>query len=543
MAIINAIKNGNFETEGSWVPFSPAAIVSDGNAMNSSRCLRFINRTTGGLQQAVQTMLLVKGTQYQLYFWAKRTGRMDVWAAYSYQDANGVLQTVHSPSMLNTVTGSYTRQYWSFTVPSSAISPVVNVFINSGGNPGDTATAWIDNVELWGEEYIMPLPDPGPHPAGYNHIVNGKFETAEAWQFVSPSSIVNDSLNAKEGTRCLRLPYKSTPGMQYAYQNVNLVPGKEYILSFYAKRSGRMDVWGGYSYTDINDSYQRVYGPSLLSQMPDNSGYRRQQYRFTVPTTASSNFCIYIHGGNDPIDVGVSAYVDDVVLVRTDGVSSGGGGSGSNELALQSALICARQTRIRSSCDNSSDTNVIHRFEDNTPIAIRQLSDTSDWYRTYVGQDPLVKAYVMANCVDSLDSLDAATRISNIANFYINKSKVNLNLADKWCQSFANVCVAQAGLADQNPWVNNSNAAEVWEDTTLPKVTEPRKGGLVFTRNNSDNVSHVAVITDVTDVGENGDFTVHEGDYNGSDYVTTRTMNTTNNTNIVGYGLPSGVEV
>lgn len=473
MAIINAIKNGNFEAQGSWTLLSPAAIVSDGNAMNSSWCLRFINRATGGLQQTVQTMPLVKGSQYDLYFWAKRTGRMDVWAAYAYYDANGVRQTVHSPSMLNTVTGSYTRQSWSFTVPSNALSPIVDLYINSGGNPGDTATAWIDNVELWGEEYIIPLPDPGPHPAGYNHIVNGKFENTDAWQFVSPASIVTDGTNAMEGTRCLRLPYRSAAGMQYAYQSVNLVPSKEYILSFYAKRSGRLDVWAGYSYTDINGSYQRVHGPSLLSQMPDNGGYRRQEYRFTVPSTASSNYCVYIHGGNNPSDVGVSAYVDDVVLVRADGSGGSGGGSqGSDDFLYADVVVNSDGLKVRPT--PSTAESPIGYHPNGRLIVLKDIGDT-DWYKCrWQDQEGYVSASFLNNLrlgsqenpqilLDVANQEMQADHNGNIKFYY----QDGMDSDTEWCHYFAD-------------WIT---AHCLWPDGTtglLPRKSNCKDGVIYF---------------------------------------------------------------
>ncbi len=378
MAVKNIIFNGTFETDERWVVSSPAAIVNDGNALSGSRCLRYVNRTTGGRQDAFQTLPIVKGAQYSLYFWAKRTGRMDVWAAFAYYDANGVQQMIHAPSMLNSITGSYTRQQWTFTVPSNATNQYIALYILSGGNPGDTATAWIDNVELWGEEYVS-LPDPGPHPAGNNHIVNGTFENADAWQFVSPANIVTDSTNAKEGTRCLKLPYRSAAGMQYAYQSVNLVPSKEYILSFFAKRSGRLDVWAGYSYTDVNGVNQMVHGPSLLSQMPDNGGYRRQEYRFTVPSTASSNYCVYIHGGNNPSDIGVSAYVDDVVLVRADGSGSGGGGSQpSDDYMYADVVVGSAGLKVRPTPSTAEPPIGYHP---NGRLAVVKDFGDTDWYK------------------------------------------------------------------------------------------------------------------------------------------------------------------
>ena len=96
--------------------------------------------------------------------------------------------------------------------------------------------------------------------------------------------------------------------------------------------------------------------------------------------------------------------------------------------------------------------------------------------------------------------------------------------------------MAQAGLADDNPWVSYSNCADVW--SLIDQVSVPGKGCLVFTKNqDGDIVSHVALI--VSDVASNGDFDVIEGDYNGSSVVTKRaTPMNVSDAHIVGFGRP-----
>ncbi len=500
--------------------------------MNGSRCLRYVNRTTGGRQDAFQTLPIVKGAQYDLYFWAKRTGRMDVWAAFAYYDANGVQQMVHAPSMLNSITGSYTRQHWTFTVPSNATNQYIALYILSGGNPGDTATAWIDNAELWGEEYIAPLPDPGPHPAGYNHIVNGTFENADAWQFVSPASIVTDGTNAKEGTRCLKLPYRSAAGMQYAYQSVNLVPSKEYILSFFAKRSGRLDVWAGYSYTDTNGVNQRVHGPSLLSQMPDNGGYRRQEYRFTVPSTASSNYCVYIHGGNDPSDAGVSAYVDDVVLVRADG----GGGEGDT---IRTGYINAVDTAVRSSMSTSG--TLLGRYPMNAPIGYRTTSN-ADWHQTYFGFKPNNVGYTMSNLITPT-SITKARLLADIAEFWYSKGwgRADFGMTGDWCQWFVNWCVTQACLVPENSWVTDTNCTGGWGALGATAIQVPSLGYIFYTKSGSDTVSHTGIV--VEEISSTKCMVV-DGNYNGSSSLTRREMDLSNlatGVTLLGFVKPAGM--
>lgn len=165
----------------------------------------------------------------------------------------------------------------------------------------------------------LPAAAPGGHPVGLNHLLNGNFESTSGWSFDGPCTIISGN-QAKEGSRCLYFPYKSSVGYQFARQELTLEPGKEYILSFYAKRYGRMDIWAGHMYYDSNGyKWNQVHGPSLLDSISDNAPYSRQEYRFTLPASASGKCYINLLGGNEPSHTGVSGYIDDVVLVRADG--------------------------------------------------------------------------------------------------------------------------------------------------------------------------------------------------------------------------------
>ncbi len=318
VAIENLTPYGNFETgNAAWLLDGGAEIVNDGHAMNSLSCLRFNNKPEGGPQGLSHYIVGVPGTRYDMSFWAKRSGRMDVWPSVVYGE-NGTTKVVHGASMLNSISDQYSIQRWHFTLPATA-NEVFLISINGGGNPGDISTAWVDNVEFWGEKYVEVLPDPGPHPTGITHVKNGGFEQFSDWSFMPPSGIVNG--NAYTGAGCLRFPYRAQPGMQWASQRVVLAPGKSYILSFYAKRSGRMDIWAGHSYRDASGVTQRFHGPSLLNEVPNTNTYRRQEYRFDIPLGAQQPFEIFLNAGSIPGDTEVLGFVDDVILVNTEGTA------------------------------------------------------------------------------------------------------------------------------------------------------------------------------------------------------------------------------
>lgn len=355
-----------------------------------------------------------------------------------------------------------------------------------------------------------------------NIIPNGSFENDNYWSFIgsdTPKYVTDRSYDGNRSLCCTQV----TTGRSYqALTYLVLVPGKTYRVQFYAdfEQPGSLSV---------NFHFMPVVGGDdiHLYTLPDNeTNTGLKSFYLSVPESANTTMdvilLIYTNslGGNSMKNVWLDAIEMFEVLPYEN-------------WAL--GYIASPQTRIRKQPNTSSGYWIRH--EQGTPLAVKSLSSTSDWYLTTCGQEPTEAAYVMASNVENINAtMPWYNRIVEIAEFYVGKSKTDLLLENKWCQSFANVCVAQAGLADYNPWVNYSNCADVWN--LIQRVTVPSKGCLVFTKNQeSDTVSHVALI--VSDIASNGDFDVIEGDYNGSTVVTRRlTPMNVSNAHIVGFGRP-----
>lgn len=503
---VNLVKNGTFEVvnEGWSIYCSTGANSCDystNNQHSGSKCMHLAS-TAAGWSSIHQVVGLTAGKTYTLTMYAKRVG-IDVWVAYR---DNGVMH--HCPSLWNSIGPNYSRIEQQFTVEGSG-TKLVDLYIIAGSLIGD---AWIDDVELLedvNDEISSNYPD---------SIINGSFdEESIIWEFDTGVGIVSGASHS--GNKHL-LFSGSSNYLGAARQWIELIPGNDYLLTYYAKRLGSVGMLPSIQYTKSDGSSGYIYPSSVNYDI--RYFYSQHQYAFSLPSTARSGLvrialnCYCSSGTNSILEV------DDVKLCGPK---------------LRSANITAAQTQVWS--QPSGTGNVVHRFRNGTPVTVLEIDGNTICYKTFVGQRPAYDAYVRKEYVGGIGDKNAATRIAEIAEFYvgISKSDPAINLSNEWCQSFANMCVGQAGLISENPWVGYSNCADVWNQIT--KVTNPVKGALVFTKNaNEDTVSHVAVI--VSDVS-NGEFTVVEGDYNGSNTVTTRDMSLTNPTT-VGYGLPNGVK-
>lgn len=506
MKNINLVKNGDFEVanDGWSIYCSTAAnscAYSTTNQHGGSKCMHLAS-TAAGWSSIHQSVGLTAGKTYKLTMYAKRNG-IDVWIAYI---VNGAMH--HCPSLQNSIGANYSKVEQQFAVDGSG-TQIVDLFIIAGSLTGD---AWIDDVELFEEvnnEISSNYPD---------SIINGSFdENTSSWTLDGGASIVSG--NSHSGSKHLLFSGSSNL-IGAARQWIELIPGNNYLLTYYAKRVGSVGMLPSIQHAKPDGSAGYIYPSSVNYDI--RYIYSQHQYAFSLPSTAKSGLvrialnCYCTSGTNGILEV------DDVKLCGPK---------------LRSAIITEAQTRVWS--QPSGTGHAFHRFRNGTPITVCEIDGNSTCYKTFVGQYPNIDAYVRKSYVGEIGNKTAANRIAEIAEFYIGiaKTDFSINLLNKWCQSFANMCIGQAGLISENPWVAYSNCADVWNQ--IAKIPCPVKGALVFTKNSTeDTVSHVAVI--VGDVS-NGEFKVVEGDYNGSDTVTTRYMSL-NNPTTVGYGLPNGVQ-
>jgi uncharacterized protein YgiM (DUF1202 family) len=362
---INLVRNPGFEEDAEW-GFSEPASTDNTNTRSGERCLCFVNSAGGGWQYAYQDIILEPGVTYTLQFYAKRSGRMDVWAAYQYLAANGNWQMVHAPSMLNQVTSTYSQMSYSFTLPNDILSKNVRIYINGGGDAGDVSTAWIDDISIMS-------------PAG-QVLGNTGFEGSASWGFYGPAGFCNG--NSRSGSRCMSFVNPSNGGLQYAVQTVELTPGMAYTLKFWAKRSGRMDVWACYTYYDSTGGVHQMDSPSMLNQV--GATYSQMSYSFTLPSNLyTNNVDIYIKGGGNASDVS-TAWIDDVELVEASG------GSGSSSTTTTCVVQTGNSAPLNVRAQPSTSSTLLGTLANGTTVVCEVYN--SDWYKiTYNGQI----AYVM----------------------------------------------------------------------------------------------------------------------------------------------------
>lgn len=359
-----------------------------------------------------------------------------------------------------------------------------------------------------------------------NMFQNASFENeGQLWTTygVSPQNqVLFLSTGGVGNTGCVKMTGNGTRGTMKITQTVFLKPGT-YSISFAGKRTGPNDPR-----LEVVANGMFVRSPGYAEDMWDGADYITLSFIFSVSGASDARHAVEVSFVNDSYgQFGSNTVWFDNVALMVD--------IEAEDTYWAMGYISVPQTFIRK--EPTFDSGYWDKFEQGTPIGIKPLNYLDDWYLTTYGQNPTEPAYVSTtNIGNIIQTMAWYNRIVEVARFYVGKTKSDLHLIDKWCQSFVNVCVAQAGLADYNPWVTLSNAKDVWE--VINQVSYPSKGCIVFTKNQAaDTVSHCALI--VSDVADNGDFDVIEGDYNGSSYVTERPepMNIGND-HIVGFGRP-----
>lgn len=110
----------------------------------------------------------------------------------------------------------------------------------------------------------------------------GKYWTTYSWR--SENTVVFQEAGGQTGS-CVELSVPSTgnPGQSSVFQFIPMVTGNTYTLTFYAKRTGSVDVWVE---VFANGSY--VFSPSFIPQLVSDGDYVKLTYQFTVPGAGSN---------------------------------------------------------------------------------------------------------------------------------------------------------------------------------------------------------------------------------------------------------------
>lgn len=128
-----------------------------------------------------------------------------------------------------------------------------------------------------------------------NLLKNHNFEATGDWTLgnsTSGNSLAYATDAYHIGTRSIKATIGSNLGMCTIGQTVALEKGKTYTLSFYAKRTGNVDIWA-----QISVGGSTFYSPSFIPQL--SSSFNRLSYSFTVPANATSTSAsIYLIAGS-----------------------------------------------------------------------------------------------------------------------------------------------------------------------------------------------------------------------------------------------------
>ena len=126
-----------------------------------------------------------------------------------------------------------------------------------------------------------------------NLLRNHNFESASDWTLSGNWSYATDSKYM--GAKSLKITTQGVTYMHTAKQSVVITPGKTYTFSFYVRKSGAIDVWVAYVYTDASGVSQWVHAPSMMNQLTDD--FSRLSYTFTVPENAGNTIQVVLCAG------------------------------------------------------------------------------------------------------------------------------------------------------------------------------------------------------------------------------------------------------
>lgn len=184
---------------------------------------------------------------------------------------------------------------------------------------------------------------------------------------------------------CVKLvvPSEGDPGQSWIAQTVQLESGKEYMLSFYAKRTGNVDVW-----VQITMPGETKYSPSYLYWLPSGGSYKSVSYLFTaadtVDDTVSAN--IRLIAGS----AGGTAWFDTVCLESvgdSNGNNGDDGGDDESSGTTTAGVITGDYVNVRA--------------EPGTSAEIIAQVNTGDKVTYYAGETYYESGYYWYRCTSS----------------------------------------------------------------------------------------------------------------------------------------------
>ena len=267
-----------------------------------------------------------------------------------------------------------------------------------------------------------------------NLIRNGSFNSqGKYWKkygWYSGNIILFPETEGQNGG-CVKLSVPSTgdPGQSSVYQYIPMVTGHTYNLTFYAKRSGSVDVWAEVT---ANGSY--VVSPSFIPQLVSGGDYVQLSYQFTVPGAGTNIVLARVRliagsaGGTAWFDT--AEIQDDKVFLYSRYVEIG-----SNARVFKNAEVSSDNYGIL-----PAEAKFIYDGIVNNMVAV-------NWGR----EDGMTtNAFIRVEdcwCSDVSVEEYAEERMITIASSLVGTTGPNLGLAGNYCENFIHWLSAACGLA------------------------------------------------------------------------------------------------
>ena len=336
-----------------------------------------------------------------------------------------------------------------------------------------------------------------------NLVSNSSFETNEAWRLTYGSAYANN--NAKEGNRCLAFAFNGTGGTQYCHQLVTVSRNKQYALTFYAKRTGNVNVWMSVGYRNQDNELRHFYTGNL----PISSTYTKQSLSFILPITAYINTVeIGIMGGANSNDTG-TAWVDCVEILD----------DGTPEIFVPGmmAKVTVDSTWVRSG-PSTSQPYIGELYNRNMCVVAEDVGAWIKirWGKTWEHQ----YAYIAKSNLAPINNiapqplvyiLNTALSFAQYGEDPISRPILggNIGLGGNWCQLFMYwLCgIAGLGLSGNFPHhtltlckdaISFFREKGVYHDLSLEPNFTPQTGDWIYFKKigSNDVASHVALVAD-----------------------------------------------
>lgn len=191
-----------------------------------------------------------------------------------------------------------------------------------------------------------------------------------------PGNTITALSSGGQNGACVKLvvPSEGDPGQSWIAQSLQLESGKDYTLSFYAKRTGNVDVW-----FEITMAGETEYSQSYRNEIPSGGDYTSISYDFTAADTVDDTVSVNIRliAGS----AGGTVWFDTVCLETASDNGSAGVDNGS------AGVITGNYVNVRA--------------EPGTSAAIIAQVNTGDKVTYYAGETYYKSGYYWYRCTST----------------------------------------------------------------------------------------------------------------------------------------------